>query len=60
MQTMKKEKKEAILENQYLDLELTDYHDESLFGRKTSALPLIIQPKACVYNSLVQLMKLKR
>ena len=47
MQTMKK--KRTFLENQELDSELTYYHDESLFGTKTSALHLIMKLKAGVY-----------
>jgi len=37
---------------------LTNYHDESLFNTKTSALHLIMKLKAGVYNLSVQLTKL--
>ena len=44
--------------HQDLDLELTDYHDESLFGTKTGALHLIMKLKVGVSNSKVEPMKL--
>ena len=44
--------------HQDLDLELTDYHDESLFGTKTGALHLIMKLKVGVSNSKVEPTKL--
>jgi len=44
--------------HQELDLELTDYHDESLFGTKTGALHLLMKLKVGVSNSKVEPTKL--
>ena len=55
-------KKGHFLEIQDHALELTNYHDESLFGKKKKKkkkCPIpVMQLKAGVYNSTVQLMKL--
>ena len=39
---------------------MTNYRDESLLGTNASALHLIVELEACVYNLLVQLMKLDK